>query len=131
MALAAVSRVDASPGPNGSVRGLTIPLGTLDDEGQSDHADLLGFSGRVYVATTNGASNAVTYGVQSSHDAVSWVSLPLFVDDQGDDVVSRQVAAGAYDLLFLVGAALGRFVRVDVTAANANGSEFVLCAERD
>lgn len=107
-------------------------LGEFDAAGETDHVDMRGWSGRVYVATVNGATDGVDFEVEGSHNGTDWVALVLEFDGNGDPVTERAVSAGGYDLLFLDSRALPRYVRLNVTSANAtNGSVFVVHAERE
>lgn len=105
-------------------------LGTISTVAATDHTDIRGMNERVYIAVDNGATDSVTFRVQGSHDGVTWVTLVLEVDPSTfADITTVTVAAGADDLVFLNPDAVPRFLRIDVTVANANGTSFTLCAE--
>lgn len=104
-------------------------LGTITTAVESDYADLVGEHERVVLAIENGATNSCVFEVQCSHDGTNWVTIVLSIDPtDGSEVTSHTVTAGAYDMLHFDPHAVGRYIRVDVTTANANGTSFSLSA---
>lgn len=106
-------------------------LGTVSSTAATDHTDVREKHERIYIAAENGASNSCVFTVQGSHDATAWVTLVLEINPSTfAEVTEVTVTAGADDLVFLNPYAVPRFLRVNVTTANANGTTFTLCAER-
>ena len=109
----------------------TALLGSLDDEGETGWVDLAGLSGRVVVSVANGATDPVTFEVQCSHDTAEWATTVLAIDpSDSSEITDRTVLASGYDLLHLDPEAVGRYMRISVTAANAAGTAFTVFAER-
>lgn len=130
MALATPTQTSA-PVAYAMAHGMSAVMGSITTTTQSDHVDVLGYTGRVYIAAENGAANPVTFTVQGSHDATTWVTLVLEVDPSTfADITDVTVAAATDQIVFLNPAAIPRYLRINVTAANANGTAFTLCAER-
>lgn len=126
MALAAAT----NPGtPSGSPARI-YTLGSRTTAGVTDHADVTGFVSRIYIHVDNGATNSVVWGVDGSHDGTNWFALGWRQGTGTYATTDRTTTAGTKEAVFLSGIDTPRYVRVDVTTANANGSTFLLMAER-
>lgn len=121
MALAAVTTIESAPGPDGAARAHVFDLGSLTTATDTDHVDTLGYAGRFYVVGINGATNSATFELQGSHDGTTFSTLTG---------TSGAVAADEQRFVFMGSGEVPRYVRVTVTTANANGTDFHLYMER-
>lgn len=130
MAFASLTQ-ESAPVHNGTNHGASAVLGSITTNAASDHTDVFGYTGRIYIAAENGITNPVTFTVQGSHDATTWVTLVLEINPSDfSDITDVTVLAGADEIVFLNPAGVPRYLRVNVTSANANGTAFTLNAER-
>jgi hypothetical protein len=127
MALAPAATVGTSSGVDARIH----TLGTISaDTTQSDYADITGYVSRIYIHVANGATNSVAWGVEGSHDGTNFFPIAWRQGTGSYATTDRTTTAGTEEAVFLSGPDTPRYVRVDVTTANANGSAFVLYCER-
>ena len=127
MALASAEALQSSSGTPARI----YSLGTVTaNSTATDHADVTGYVSKVYISVDNGATNSVAWGVEGSHDATNWFSLAWRQGTGTYATTDRTTTAGTKEAVFLSPIDTPRYVRVDVTTANANGSTFALFAER-
>lgn len=103
--------------------------------GATDHVDLAGYVSKAIVTVVNGATNTCDVKVQGSHDASTWADIAHTAvegstRDAAPKSTAEQVAAGATAFLCLIPGEWPRYVRANVTGANANGVSIYLFAER-
>lgn len=117
-------------GGGGAARQVT--LGSVTAQGPTpDYTDCWGYASRIYVVTVNGATNGVTYNVQGSWDGTTWFSLATRADSAASYAnTAVTTTAGSTGVLFLNPLDCPRYVRVNVTSANANGTTFTVWMER-
>lgn len=119
-----------TPPSTGAGTARNWPLGTVTANGQTDHADVSGFVSRIYVHVDNGATNSVVWGVDGSHDGTNWFAVGWRRSTGTFATTDVTTTAGTKEAVFLLGTDCPRYVRVDVTTANANGSTFQLFCEK-
>lgn len=103
-----------------------------DDTGATDYADTIGMNTRLYAHIVDGGTDGVTVKLETSADGVNWADLHYMLDG-GDTplTTAHAVGAGSYDLLFGVAPFYARYVRANITVANAtSGATITLYAER-
>ncbi len=99
--------------------------------GPTDHVECTGYAGRIYVVTVNGATNSVIYGVQGSWDGSTWFNLATRADSSATYAnTGVTTTGGSTAVLFLNPQDVPRYLRVNVTTANANGSTHHVWMER-
>lgn len=131
MALASYTNFDGTwPGSTSQCR--SYSLGTITTIAPSaDWASSIGYASRLYVVATNGATNSVSWKVQGSADGSAWFDLATRADSSAAyATTAATTTASSVGVLFLNPLDVPRFVRVSVTAANANGTSFQLWMER-
>lgn len=105
-------------------------LGTITANGATDYADVTGYVSRIYIHVSNGATNSVVFGVDGSHDGTNWFPVAWRRSAGTFATTDVTTTAGTEEAVYLAGTDTPRYVRVDVTTANANGSTFHLMCER-
>ena len=94
--------------------------------GATDYVDVR-YAERVAIGVVNGAANVCTYTVEGSFDGTNWETVAY---GSGSSAAYTQAAktttAGDDDILFLPPADFFYFVRVNISAANANGCTFTV-----
>lgn len=119
-----------TPPSSGANTAVSYALGTPTANGPTDHADIIGYVSRVYIHVDNGAANPVVWGVDGSHDGTNWFEIGWRRSTGTFATTDVTTTAAVKEAVFLAGTDCPRFVRVNVTTANANGSAFVLLAEK-
>lgn len=85
----------------------------------------------VTVQAVNGITNGVTFTLEGSIDGVNWYTLAYTTGSDTAYVKTAVVlAASAKTLLFLPPADFVRYVRVNVSSANAVGTTFTYAGSR-
>lgn len=86
---------------------------------------------RATIGVVNGATNPVTFTVEGSNDKTNWFTIAYGSGSQAAYTqAALTVAAAAKALLFLPPSDLVRYVRVNVSVANANGTTFLVAWDR-
>lgn len=105
--------------------------------GGTDYVDLSGYCSKAVIYVKNGITNPVSVKAQGSFDGVDWVDIPFVsVDhagatlDSAPKITAEQFAASGSGFLFLVPGMWPRYVRANVTAANAAGTLLRIFAEK-
>lgn len=127
-----------APWPGGNSTFASVTLASAQTTtGGTDYIDLAGYVSKCVITVINGATNAVSVKVEGSHDGTTWSDVPfLAVDDAAGtlDTVPRlaaeSFAASGTGFLFLVPGQWPRYIRANVTSANAVGTALYLHAER-
>ena len=92
--------------------------------GATDYTDVRHFD-RVTITAVNGAANVCTFTVEGSMDGTNWSTVAY---GTGSSAAYTQAGlsatAGSDNILFLPPSDYLRFVRVNISAANANGCTF-------
>ena len=128
MALALVTQI--TPPSTGTVKAVTYALGAITSATSTDHADISGYAQRVYIAVANGITTAAVWTVQGSHDGINFFTCAWRLDSSAAYVVTaRTTTASTFEAVFLSGPDVPRYVRVNVSTPNANGTTFELYAE--
>jgi hypothetical protein len=121
----------AAPWSGGTSQGASATLGTITANGATNWVNTFGFAGRIYVAVVNGITNGVTYNVQGSEDATTWVTLATRADSSASYATTAVTTpAASTGVLYLNPIDVPRFLRVNVTSANSNGTTFRIWMER-
>lgn len=101
-------------------------IGTLTGTGTSDAVEVIGVR-RVAIGVNNGADNACTFTVEGSLDGTNFDTVAY---GTGSSAAYTQdahtTAAAGKDILYLPSDDFIRYVRVNVSAANANGTAFTV-----
>jgi hypothetical protein len=99
--------------------------------GASDYADVFGYAA-VVIQIVNGSANNFVTGVDTSLDGTNWQLDVAVRIDAGDAYAEGDVtvAGGVVRGLYLPTDDLFRFVRLNVTTANANGCVATVYAGR-
>jgi hypothetical protein len=119
------------PLSQGTATAMSATLATAKTStGRTDSADVIGYVSRVYIHVDNGATNSVVWGVDGSHDGTNWFELAFRRETGTYATTDRTTTSAVKEAVFLSGPDTPRFVCVNVTTANANGSTFVLHAEK-
>ena len=107
-------------------------VGPLTATGASDdYVDTLGFAGRLYVAVSNGATTTATFTVQGSADGTNWITVATRTGANASYVVTGvSVAGDAGTAVFMAPTDVPRYVRVNQSAANSNGTTYTFYMEK-
>lgn len=102
----------------------TSGAGSVTNAGATSRANIA-FNKRAAIRVVNGATNPVTFTVEGSLDGAGWETVAYGVGASGAYTqTARTTPAGTDEILFLPPDDLLGFVRVNVSAPNANGSTF-------
>jgi len=97
--------------------------------GATDFAPMT-YRARTTVSVTNGASNNVIFTVEGSCDGSNFATMGWRPDSATSYVVTAStVSGGATVLHHLDPGDYIRYLRVNVSTANANGTTFTVCSE--
>ena len=107
----------------------TTHIASVTNTGGGDYADTLGTS-RITIECQNNATNAVTFTVEGSFDGTNFYTLAYKTDSLAAYAITGLVVAGsAKDIVHLSPTEYVRYVRVNQSAANANGTTYNLYCE--
>jgi hypothetical protein len=116
-------------GSRGDVRfRCTLIANATTATGATDHADVTGCS-RITILADNGATNTATFTVQGSLDGTNWHTIAYRVDSSASYVLTGlSVTGSSKSVAHLSPTEYVRFLRVNLSAANANGTSiYVYC----
>lgn len=130
MALTNVTLVPTSSGNYSCAISGTINTAQTGTGG-GDHMDLAGYVSKCIIEVSNGATNSCSVSIEGSMDATNWITLAHRVDSAtAYTTTANAVSAGTRELMFLAQGDWPRFVRANITVANANGVTIRLYAEK-
>lgn len=116
----------------GGVCGFIAATTTLTGTGASaDQISVCGFP-RITVMVDNGATNAPTYTIEGTVDGTNWQTLATRKDGSATySITGRSPVGGAKEYVHLDPTCVVRKVRVNQSAANANGTTYTFYCFKD
>lgn len=137
MALADLNTTKAPSGvAQGSVTAV-LSASQTSTGATDDYLDTAGYVSKLIVTVTNGATNTCAVKLQGSHDATNWADIGYTSAGNGTPardttpvIAATTIAADSTLFMAALPGEWPRYVRGNVTSANANGTAILGYLER-